>query len=206
MAQGREVVSFGSGAGDHSDGRWLARREEKSRKQADKDAHYHENIWTKDPHGGRYRVSTGPAARKGYDALEETPDGAKVSAEVGYEKPQVGPTSNFVGNHMTQGAIDLVQGSLVRKDRDHERAKLEAYQRTYHPPKLVSSGQASEGAPLPVRKPLHAYRWWDSESVVTIEAPLSSNQAFAPVVLAEGTEFSAFAFRATVKRSGTSPF
>lgn len=32
--------------------------------------------------------------------------------ELGYEKVEVGPTTNFVGNHMTQAAIDLVQAEL----------------------------------------------------------------------------------------------
>jgi hypothetical protein len=32
--------------------------------------------------------------------------------ELGYEKAEIGPTTNFVGNHMTQGAIDLVQAEL----------------------------------------------------------------------------------------------
>ena len=92
----------GGGEGKVLDERWLARRQEAEEKRRDMEEHYHKNIWTKDPHGGRYRRSTGPDARRGYDALEEMKDGSKVEPELGYEKPQIGPTSNFVGNHMTQ--------------------------------------------------------------------------------------------------------
>lgn len=35
-----------------------------------------------------------------------------AEVEPGYEKIEVGPTTNFVGNHMTQAAIDLVQAEL----------------------------------------------------------------------------------------------
>merc|ERR1712078_851541 len=111
--------------GENEEDRWLARRQEVDEKRRDMEAHYHKNIWTKDPHGGRYRRSTGPDARSGYDALEETKYGSKVEPELGYEKPQIGPTSNFVGNHMTQGAIDLIQSQLSRKDRAHETGKLQ---------------------------------------------------------------------------------
>lgn len=50
----------------------------------------------------------------GYDALLHEPDGRDKAVEPGYERPQVGPTTNFVGNHMTQGAIDMVQMQLQR--------------------------------------------------------------------------------------------
>lgn len=35
-----------------------------------------------------------------------------MQAELGYERAERGPTTNFVGNHMTQAAIDLVQAEL----------------------------------------------------------------------------------------------
>ena len=38
----------------------------------------------------------------GYDALKERPDGTYLKVLPGYERPQCGPTTNFVGNHMTQ--------------------------------------------------------------------------------------------------------
>ena len=84
-------------------------------------------VWTKDAHGGKYSISTGPGARGGYDALEEHPDGTALVIEPGYEKPPTGATTNFVGNHMTQGAIDLAQDALTAPDRDSEQrlARLE---------------------------------------------------------------------------------
>ena len=78
-------------------------------------------VWTKDAHGGKYSISTGPGARGGYDALEENPDGTALVIEPGYEKPPTGATTNFVGNHMTQGAIDLAQDALTAPDRDREQ-------------------------------------------------------------------------------------
>ena len=83
-------------------------------------------VWTKDAHGGKYSISTGPGARGGYDALEEHPDGTALVIEPGYEKPPTGATTNFVG-HMTQGAIDLAQDALTAPDRDREQrlARLE---------------------------------------------------------------------------------
>ena len=84
-------------------------------------------VWTKAAHGGKYSISTGPGARGGYDALEEHPDGTALVIEPGYEKPPTGATTNFVGNHMTQGAIDLAQDALTAPDRDREQrlARLE---------------------------------------------------------------------------------
>ena len=38
----------------------------------------------------------------GYDALTQTSDGRTREVEMGYERPASGPTTNFVGNHMTQ--------------------------------------------------------------------------------------------------------
>ena len=182
-AGGGEIVpvSSGASAASRADDRWNARRLERPEKLREREATKGKNVWTKDPHGGRYRVSTGPLAAKGYDALEETPEGQSIVCEAGYEKPQRGPTSNFVGNHMTQGAIDLVQGSLTRRDPAHERRKLERYRQTYHPPKLVSRESSEKGdvggalvaAPQRAKtppEPVLGYRWWDSGAVVVVEA------------------------------------
>lgn len=48
----------------------------------------------------------------GYDALLQHPDGRDKEVVPGYERPHMGPTTNFVGNHMTQGAIEMVQMQL----------------------------------------------------------------------------------------------
>ena len=83
----------------------------------------HPRVWSKDPHGGAYKISSGPGASGGYDALAQRPDGTVIAVEPGYERPAIGPTTNFVGNHMTQGAIDLAQGELTRADPDADRRR-----------------------------------------------------------------------------------
>ncbi|XRB00743.1 HSP20-like chaperone [Pycnococcus provasolii] len=122
------------------------------KKRADAEKHHHKQVWTKEPHGGAYKKS-GKGSTDGYDALEK-PLGVKPKEQVvpwgthttdiepGYEKPARGPTTNFVGNHMCQGAIDLVQSELTRRDPKHELNKLHNYQRTHWPPILLSRESA----------------------------------------------------------------
>ena len=97
-------------------------------------------VWDKKAHGGKYYISTGEK-KKGYDALEQTPDGTIIKREPGYEKPQSGHTTNFVGNHMTQGAIDLVQHELTRVDSKMKEERMrrleEAKGIKREPPKLL---------------------------------------------------------------------
>ena len=38
------------------------------------------NVWTKESHGGRYKISVGPGTRSGYDALEQHPDGRAATS------------------------------------------------------------------------------------------------------------------------------
>ena len=117
-------------------------------------------VWDKKAHGGKYYISTGEK-KKGYDALEQTPDGTIIRREPGYEKPQSGYTTNFVGNHMTQGAIDLVQHELTRVDPKMKEERMrrleEAKGIKREPPKLlkVSSPRLPPKARLPpsVRSP-----------------------------------------------------
>ena len=97
-------------------------------------------VWDKKAHGGKYYISTGEK-KKGYDALEQTPDGAIIKREPGYEKPQSGHTTNFVGNHMTQGAIDLVQHELTRVDPKMKEERMHRFEEAKgikrEPPKLL---------------------------------------------------------------------
>lgn len=97
-------------------------------------------VWDKKAHGGKYYISTGEK-KKGYDALEQTPDGAIIKREPGYEKPQSGHTTNFVGNHMTQGAIDLVQHELTRVDSKMKEERMRRFEEAKgikrEPPKLL---------------------------------------------------------------------
>lgn len=62
--------------------------------------HHHKDIWVKDPHGGPYRKVE---ARN--DNMDNCP--------AGYEAVEVGPTTNFVGNAMVTGAVDLVYAELT---------------------------------------------------------------------------------------------
>ena len=57
----------------------------------------------------------------GIDPFKENLDGSLKTVELGYEVAEVGPTSNFVGNHMTQGAIDMVQALLQVKHTRHSQ-------------------------------------------------------------------------------------
>ena len=97
-------------------------------------------VWDKKAHGGKYYISTGEK-KKGYDALEQTPDGTIIKREPGYEKPQSGHTTNFVGNHMKQGAIDLIQHELTRVDPKMKEERMrrleEAKGIKREPPKLL---------------------------------------------------------------------
>ena len=133
-------------------------------------------VWTKDAHGGAYKISMGPGAKSGYDALEEKPDGTALVIEPGYEKPPTGATTNFVGNHMTQGAIDLAQDALTAPDPDRE-ARLERLEQargaTRLPPvqlhALPSTEKEIDVALRPAKKtPIERYTWSDTETAVTI--------------------------------------
>jgi hypothetical protein len=78
----------------------------------------------------------------------QTPDGRPKKPELGYEQPQTGPTTNFVGNHMTQGAIDLVQLQLTRPNPIHQLKKLQQYRDNYLSPQLLSSVEGAARAVL----------------------------------------------------------
>ena len=128
-------------AGDE-DARWEERRAEAESKRLARTTHHSRDVWTKAPHGGAYR-NEGAATRRGYDALVASVDGKPLPVEAGYERPQRALTTNFVGNHMTQGAIDLVQSALERAPKGAERAARERYQRWFHPPKRLTPDEAA---------------------------------------------------------------
>lgn len=95
--------------------------------------------------------------------------GPWLQAELGFEKADLGPTTNFVGNHMTQGAIDLVQAEL--EGPQEEEAPL-----------LLGLGAVEQRGPLllgtapaptpPIALPLAQYRWWNEGGCVCLEVPL----------------------------------
>lgn len=58
--------------------------------------------------------------KSGYDPLIELPSGHERLVALGYERPQRGPTTNFVGNHMTQ-----VQTTLGSPGAFHGRCSIQ---------------------------------------------------------------------------------
>jgi hypothetical protein len=62
--------------------------------------------------------------------------------ELGYQRVELGPTSNFVGNHMTQGAIDLVQAELSKSD-----AQKAAIGPLLLPGRIASEEQSGQAEP-----------------------------------------------------------
>jgi len=134
-------------------------------------------VWTKGAHGGKYKISMGPGARTGYDALEQNPDGSALTVAPGYEKPDSGATTNFVGNHMTQGAIDLVQNELTRPDPDDDTrmARLDAARGIKRmPPRLLAPDEVPDEVPRTpttnLTRPVERYAWADdvNELVVVV--------------------------------------
>ena len=133
-------------------------------------------VWTKEPHGGAYRRA-GPGARGGYDALEQLADGSARERELGFERPASGPTTNFVGNHMTQGAIDLVQAQLARRDPRQEEEAWRRYMHTYHPPKRIEADPAADGSgggagPAPPEREFPRFQWRQRGGEVRVDVPL----------------------------------
>ena len=157
-------------------------------------------MWSKDPHGGAYKISSGPGASGGYDALAQRPDGTVIAVEPGYERPAIGPTTNFVGNHMTQGAIDLAQGELTRADPDADRRRERldfARGTTREPPQLLSKMTVRIDDEHANRhrssRPVERYAWRDAPDsiVVTVrvaDLPDSADVA-AAVATFESTRF-----------------
>jgi len=135
---------------------------------------HYPSVWTKEPHGGAYRIDKGPGSRKGYDALEQKSDGTLIERPAGYEKPQTGPTTNFVGNHMTQGAIDLVQYELTKIDpnRDLRHRRLtEARGIEFKPPELLAVS-VSETTNQRKRRGIESFSWYDGSETIRIAIPM----------------------------------
>lgn len=96
-----------------------------------------------------------------------------AQAELGYERVKTGPTSNFVGNHMTQGAIDLVQAQLEQPARV---ALLLGADAGPQPPRLLATSErdvaAAEAATAAAPRSLQQYRWLDDGGSVRVEVPV----------------------------------
>ena len=137
---------------------------------------HYPSVWTKDPHGGPYRIDKGPGASKGYDALEQKSDGTLIERPAGYEKPQSGPTTNFVGNHMTQGAIDLVQYELTKIDPNQELRRqrlIDARGIDFKPPALLSVTQEASST-VGMRQKIESFSWYDDSDTIRISVPIST--------------------------------
>lgn len=107
-------------------------------------------------------------------------------SDLGYEQVETGPTSNFVGNHMTQAAVDVVQYQLGKRDLEYERKKHMKYQQTYHPPKRIPATNAKEAAGEKTRTTMRAvqrYTWEDhGESVLVRIMPEERDSVHTPCV------------------------
>ena len=109
----------------------------------------------------------GPAAGDGRQVATIESSLPPQPTTLGYEEVAVGPTSNFVGNHMTQAAVDLVQYQLRRPDLEHERRKHLRYQQTYHPPRRVGAAAARPAA-APEARAVERYTWADAGAFVEV--------------------------------------
>ena len=150
-------------------------------RRSDAEKHLYSDVWTKDPHGGAYRQV---GCREGYDALLESPDGSLKEVQPGYERPLTGPTTNFVGNHMTQGAIDLVQSELMQRDPTYQMQKIRNYQCTYRPPKLLER-EVQFRKECGKVETVHSYSWRDLGEEIMLVVPvqeMTKDLAVAQVV------------------------
>ncbi|KAL4452424.1 hypothetical protein ABPG75_008086 [Micractinium tetrahymenae] len=142
--------------------------------RANREAHSRKQIWTKDPHGGPYHKVN---INTGYDPLIQLPDGTERKAELGYERVKIGPTSNFVGNHMTQGAIDLVQAQLEAPAASTPPPLLlgaaAAAAAAAAGPRLLQAGSAGVQAPVAPLQPVQQYSWVDAGGTVQVEVPVA---------------------------------
>ena len=135
-------------------------------RHAARERHTHTKVWTKDPHGGAYRragpeqprlntsglgavgkiTTRNLSSRREMDRLRNTHPLAPYRdpkimeddghPQLGYEKIISGPTGNFVGNHMTQGAMDIIRADLARPDAASILRSLEDRQ-AYSPDGLL---------------------------------------------------------------------
>lgn len=99
-----------------------------------------------------------------------------AQVELGYERVERGPTTNFVGNHMTQGAIDLVQAELARPAADRQLL-LEGGSGdsgSSSTPRLLAVHPPAAGPPL--ARSLQEYTWWDSGRTVCVQLDVQLSQ------------------------------
>ena len=113
-----------------------------------------------------------------------TPPHQLLQWELGYERVKVGPTTNFVGNHMTQSAIDLVQAHLQKRDLDSRQGgqhlRLQSGGDAQGPQRVDDSGAVPEEQ----RKKLgaacsQAEATGQGQQVRTLVSPVDSAESLA---------------------------
>ena len=126
-----------------------------------------------------------------------------IQVELGYEEAECGPTSNFVGNHMTQGAIDLVQAELKRKPNSYPHISF-APERILNPDEVLPARlpapetKSTEKSQYPGKthggcaKQLRQVDWSEDEKYVTVllERPFTEELSTATWLRADITESS----------------
>lgn len=104
---------------------------------------------------------------------------------LGHEVAEVGPTSNFVGNHMTQGAIDMVQALLQMRVKE-KIVNVKTPQRIEHgdcnpcapSPCIQDSCIAAATSQNGAEKSLCIVKWDDiseKETVILLERPYAED-------------------------------
>ena len=89
-----------------------------------------------------------------------------IAPEPGYERVEIGPTTNIVGNHMTQAAIDLVQAELEPPSDalQHDDCAINP-----PPPKCIDRQTARVEKEA---KSIQRYGWYDCGGHIKVEISL----------------------------------
>lgn len=136
-------------------------------RRADRDAHTHATVWTKDPHGGphapadvggageaerRLAAATlaarlGPEARAGPRPVPGSGPPAETALPLGYaRRAPPGPTTNFVGDAMVGTAAALVGARLAAANEAAARAATAGRPPLPGPVQLLTAGSGGGGA------------------------------------------------------------
>jgi hypothetical protein len=128
-----------------------------AQRRADRDAHTHGTVWTKDPHGGPHAPADPGGVGAAGKAADAAAHAARVAAEawagprplpgsgsggagappLGYARPAPpGPTTNFVGDAMVGGAAALV-GARLAAANEAAAAAAAAALPPVQPPRLL---------------------------------------------------------------------
>ena len=118
--------------------------------------------------------------------------------QLGYHHVETGPTSNFVGNHMTQGAIDLVQAELGHKPAG-KLLGAPPLARRQAPPRLAGAVVAAPVPQLPLQE------WRDEGAVICLVLQLPESALQGGAGVSTSAEFSAAARSLHVAVTQASP-